>query len=277
MMLFETCAHMQQCSAEWELAGESVALVPTMGALHEGHMALVEKAKDVARHVVVSIFVNPLQFGLNEDLDAYPRMLERDQAMCLKAGVDVIFAPSVGEMYPNGFSTSLHIADITESLCGASRPGHFDGAATVVYLLMQQVMPHCCLFGEKDWQQLAVMRRMVADLMIPVELIGVPTIRESDGLALSSRNHYLSEAEREKAPVLYKTLCVTRDAMASGETPAHALEEGKALLEKAGFTVDYFIYADGVTLKPLHHPQPNGRLFVAAKLGTTRLIDNLAA
>jgi pantoate--beta-alanine ligase len=276
MLVLNHCDPMQQCSAEWELAGESVALVPTMGALHEGHMTLVEQAKAQADHVVVSIFVNPLQFGVNEDLDRYPRQPERDQAMCLKAGVDVVYMPSVEAMYPAGYATSLHIGgSLTERLCGATRPGHFDGAATVVYLLMQHVMPHLCFFGEKDWQQLSVMRRMAEDLMLPVEIVPVATVREEDGLARSSRNQYLSQEQRAAAPLLYQTLCQARDAIAGGGAAFAVLDKMKQQLAAAGFAVDYLEFADENTLEPLAHNDGSGRLFVAAKAGTTRLIDNL--
>lgn len=256
--------------------GRPIALVPTMGALHDGHMALVEEARRHAGHVVVSIFVNPRQFGVNEDLDAYPRREAKDALMCQAAGVDILWAPSVEVMYPAGYATNISVLGVTEGLDGSARPGHFDGVATVVTKLFNQVRPDVALFGEKDYQQLAVIRQMVKDLDQPVEIIGVPTQRAEDGLALSSRNAYLSEEERKAALALPRALGEAARQMEKGVSVENAIAKAVAMLAAHGFDpIDYVALCDAVTLAPMTALDRPARLLGAAKLGRTRLIDNI--
>ena len=263
-------------------AGGPVALVPTMGALHDGHMALVRQAREKAAGVVVSIFVNPTQFGPNEDLDAYPRQMEEDARLLRAEKVDLLWAPTVEEIYPQGFATTISVAAISETLCGASRPGHFDGVATVVAKLFNRVRPDMAFFGEKDWQQLAVIRRMATDLdltrPLPSQIIGVPTVREADGLAMSSRNRYLSPENRERAAALPREMRRAVEALSSGSPAAPALADMRKALLAAGFdSIDYAELADAATLTPLDRARgAAARLFVAARIGGTRLIDNVA-
>jgi pantoate--beta-alanine ligase len=258
-------------------AGENVALVPTMGALHDGHLALVADAKMRAARVVVSIFVNPKQFGPNEDFDAYPRRAEADSAKLIAAGVDVLWMPPVDEMYPAGFATNIRIEGLPDRLCGAARPGHFDGVATVVAKLFNQVRPDIAIFGEKDWQQLAIIRRMAADLDLGVEVVGFPTQREEDGLALSSRNAYLTPDERAAAVALPRALEQAARAVEGGEEISAALAAVPSALLKAGFSsVDYVELVAADTLIPLEKLDRPGRLLAAARIGKARLIDNLA-
>jgi pantoate--beta-alanine ligase len=258
-----------------------VALVPTMGALHEGHLTLVREAMERAASVVVSIFVNPAQFGPNEDLDAYPRQLAEDSAMLEEEGADLLWAPPVSEVYPDGFATTVSVSGVSEGLCGASRPGHFDGVATVVCKLFNQVRPDLAVFGEKDWQQLAVIRRVARDLDLTrphvSAILGVPTVREADGLALSSRNRYLSPEDRERAGALPRAM---REAIAQIETGADVARSLAALkdaLLRGGFSsADYAELADAESLQPLSAPGDRpARLLVAARIGGTRLIDNM--
>lgn len=257
--------------------GARIAMVPTMGALHDGHMALVREAGARADAVVASIFVNPTQFGANEDLDAYPRQEAADAALLRAAGVALLWAPTVAEMYPLGFATNVHVAGVSEGLCGAARPGHFDGVATVVTKLLGQVRPDVALFGEKDFQQLAVIRRVVADLNLRVEIVGVPTERASDGLALSSRNAYLSDSERAAAVALPRALVQAAEAMRAGTPVATALAAVEAELTEAGFArIDYVSLCDADSLAPADSLDRPVRLLAAARLGTTRLIDNIA-
>lgn len=254
-----------------------VALVPTMGALHDGHIALVEEARRHADHVVVSIFVNPRQFGPNEDLDAYPRREAKDAQMLQAAGVAILWAPTVEVMYPDGHATNISLSGVTEGLDGAARPGHFDGVATVVTKLFNQVQPNVALFGEKDYQQLAVVRRMVRDLDLPVEIVGVPTQRAEDGLALSSRNAYLSEDERHNALALPRALGEAARQMEKGAAVDAAIARAIAMLAAHGFDpVDYVSLCDAQTLEPMAVLDRPARLLGAARLGRTRLIDNIA-
>ena len=261
--------------AKWRKAGETIALVPTMGALHQGHLSLVALAKEKAGRVVVSIFVNPIQFGPREDFHLYPRDEAGDLAKLAAAGADLVFIPELAEMYPPGFSTRVNVGDLTEDLCGAARPNHFDGVATVVSKLLLQCAPDLAIFGEKDYQQLLVIKRMVRDLNIPVEIVGGPIVRERDGLALSSRNAYLSPAERKIAPLLHQTIAQVAADLARGRGADDAAEAGRFKLEAAGFRVNYVAVRDPETLKPLHGPVKQARVLAAAFLGKTRLIDNV--
>ncbi|HUP66809.1 MAG TPA: pantoate--beta-alanine ligase [Sphingomicrobium sp.] len=267
--LTRAAAHMRR--------GGKLALVPTMGALHAGHLALVEEAQRRADRIAASIFVNPMQFGQGEDFGRYPRREADDSAMLEKAGCDFLWLPSVDDIYPQGFSTKVTVSGVSERWEGEARPGHFDGVATVVAKLLSAVRPDIALFGEKDFQQLAVIRRMAADLAIPVEIVGVPTVRQGDGLALSSRNFYLSAKQRSNAVALPRALEAARDAILGGGRVAEALEEASQALLSAGFArVDYVALVDAATLEPLDAPMGEMRLIAAAVIGSTRLIDNLA-
>ncbi len=261
--------------AAWRKAGETVALVPTMGAIHAGHLSLVTLAKGQADRVVTSLFVNPLQFGPREDFHAYPRNESHDATVLAAAGSDLLYAPEASEMYPPNFSTKVSVGDLTEDLCGAARPNHFDGVATVVTKLLLQCAPDKAIFGEKDYQQLLVIKRFVRDLNIEVEILGGPIVREDDGLALSSRNAYLSPAERKIAPVLYQTLRQVAAELEKGCGADAAAEAGRFKLEGAGFRVDYVAVRDPDTLAPLHGPVKVARVLAAVHLGATRLIDNV--
>jgi pantoate--beta-alanine ligase len=258
-----------------------VALVPTMGALHEGHLTLVREARKQAASVVVSIFVNPTQFGPNEDLAAYPRQLAEDSRLLAAEGVDLLWAPPVEEIYPEGFATTVSVSGLSKTLCGASRPGHFDGVATVVAKLFNQVRPDLALFGEKDWQQLAVIRRMARDLDLTRPLadriLGVPTVREADGLAMSSRNRYLSPGDRDRAAALPRLMREAVGRIADGSDVAESVEKLRHGLVGAGFaSVDYAELADAESLQPMTTLSDRpARLFVAARIGGTRLIDNM--
>ena len=259
--------------------GKTIGLVPTMGNLHEGHMSLVRKAAEAADVVVTSIFVNPMQFGAGEDLDKYPRTLVEDQEQLEAAGNTLVFAPGVDEVYPEGLAqqTQVVVPEVSDGHCGASRPGHFEGVATVVTMLFNMVQPDLAVFGEKDFQQLAVIRKLVRDLMLPVEVIGAPTVREDDGLAKSSRNGYLSADERRLAPVVYQTLQATARQVTDGRSDFETLEaEARDQLSAAGLRPDYFNIVNSQTLKPATPDDTEITLLVAAFLGTTRLIDNLS-
>ena len=262
--------------AAWRAEGLRVALVPTMGALHAGHLALVEAARRPGTRVVASIFVNPKQFGANEDLSRYPRRELADQRLLSEAGCDLLWMPSVEAMYPAGFATNISVAGVSAAFDGAARPGHFDGVATVVTKLFNQVAPDAAYFGEKDFQQLGVIRRLVNDLDLAVEIVGVPTQRDDDGLALSSRNIYLDEEQRGRAIALPRALGVAARAIGRGEPVAAILADARRSLEAAGFEVDYVDIADAETLTPDPAPDRPRRLLAAARMGTTRLIDNMA-
>lgn len=279
METLRSVAEIRRAVSSWRATSERIGLVPTMGALHAGHMALVAAARESCARVVASVFVNPTQFGPNEDLSSYPRNEAGDAQKLAAAGVDVLFAPDVSEMYGAGFSTSVKVAGMTEGLCGAFRPVHFEGVATVVTKLLLQVLPDVAFFGEKDYQQLRMIERLVRDLDIPVRIEAVATVREKDGLAISSRNQYLSAAERKVAPALYATLRSLADRLAqSGKTgAAGAIEKAKGDLMEAGFSkIEYLELRDAATLAPMTAPGREARLLAAAWLGKTRLIDNVA-
>ena len=252
-----------------------IGFVPTMGNLHEGHLTLVRAAKKICDVVVVSIFVNPIQFGAGEDFDSYPRTLEQDSRLLADVDCDIIFAHSVEQMYgTQPRLTNISVGQITDDLCGKSRPGHFDGVAVVVTKLFNIVQPNFAFFGQKDYQQLAVIRQLVQDLNMPLEVIGVPIVRAEDGLALSSRNGYLSEQQRAIAPTIYQLLKQAEQQLHEGQALAQVLESISNQLTQAGFVVDY-VEARQTNLQPIAQFDRNVVLFVAAKLGTTRLIDNL--
>jgi len=262
--------------AQWRQQGCRIALVPTMGALHEGHLSLVRRGLELADRVIISIFVNPMQFGPNEDFSAYPRQQAEDIAKLAQAGAHGVFLPSVTDMYPPGFVTSITVAKLSDGLCGEVRPGHFSGVATVVAKLLLQAAPDSALFGEKDYQQLQVIRRLVKDLDIPVVIEAVPTVREQDGLAMSSRNAYLTPQERGIAPALFSILSSSVVRLQAGEKVATVLDEAPILLLKAGFqSVDYLELRSADDLQPMTRLNQPGRLLAVARLGKARLLDNL--
>jgi pantoate--beta-alanine ligase len=269
-------AALREAVAAWRGRRERVGLVPTMGAIHRGHLALVGAARAAGSRVVASLFVNPKQFGPSEDFTAYPRNEAADVAAFREAGVDLVFIPGVAAMYPAGFATAVQVGGISEGLDGAHRPGHFDGVATVVAKLLLQCLPDTAYFGEKDYQQLMVVRRLARDLDIPVRIEGVATVREADGLALSSRNAYLSPEERRTAPLLYRVLCDSVEALSQHpDTVAATLERGIAALRAGGFTADYLELRDAADLAPMTRLIGSARLLAAVHLGRTRLIDNI--
>ncbi|MFN3233711.1 MAG: pantoate--beta-alanine ligase [Alphaproteobacteria bacterium] len=262
---------------DWRSAGDRVALVPTMGALHEGHLSLMQLAQQKADRLVVSIFVNPTQFGPNEDFEAYPRVEDDDIEHLNNLGADVAFAPAVNEMYPAGFATEVRVTGLTDVLCGAHRPGHFDGVTQIVAKLLLQCLPDIAIFGEKDYQQLQVIRRMTADLNIPVDILGGPIVREADGLALSSRNRYLSEHQRHIAAQFPRELKAVRDRVLAGGDPIAACDTAKLALSAAGFdAIDYVEVRHTDTLDLAEPNARPARVFGAARIGKTRLIDNWA-
>jgi pantoate--beta-alanine ligase len=272
-----TVAELRETVASWRRAGERVALVPTMGALHDGHMALVGAARAAARRVIVSLFVNPTQFGPAEDFGSYPRDEAADAAKLRSAAVDLLFAPTVDEMYPSGFATTVTVAGLGDGLCGPHRPGHFAGVASVVTKLLLQSLPDVAFFGEKDYQQLQVIRRCARDLDVPVRIAGVPTVREADGLALSSRNVYLSPEQRRAAPVLASVLgAIAERLQRHPDAVAGEIAQGLRTLADAGFApIDYLAVVDAETLQPVARIAGPARVLAAAHLGRTRLIDNL--
>lgn len=274
-----TLADLRRITAAWSLDGQRIGLVPTMGALHEGHLSLIRLAKTRADRVVASLFVNPTQFAPHEDFAAYPRDEKRDAALLAEAGCDLLYAPTVDAIYPSGFATTVSVAGLTDCLEGEFRPGHFAGVATVVAKLLIQAAPNVAVFGEKDFQQLQVIRRLTHDLDLPVEIIAAPIARDADGLALSSRNAYLSAEQRKIAPALCRILAETARVIAGGETIAASEEAGRAALLSAGFSdVDYLETRDPNTLDRLGPGRldRSARLLCAAHLGRTRLLDNLA-
>jgi pantoate--beta-alanine ligase len=275
--VIRTLAALRDLTATWRREGARIGLVPTMGALHEGHLTLVRRALAAGERAVVSVFVNPTQFGPNEDFSAYPRREAEDVAKLAAIGAHLVWAPAVDAMYPAGFASHVAVDGVTDGLCGPFRPGHFQGVATVVTKLLLQVAPDSAYFGQKDYQQLQVVRRMVRDLDIPVAIVGVPTVREADGLALSSRNLYLSAEERRAAALLPQVMNETAAAALVGDVPfATLLERARARLGEAGFEpIDYVAICDAETLVPVETLDRPARLFVAARLGRTRLIDNI--
>ena len=260
----------------WRDQGLTIALVPTMGALHRGHLSLVSHALDCADRVVVSIFVNPTQFGPHEDFSRYPRQEEQDAALLEEGGCHLLFAPTVAEMYPDGFATTVTVSGPADGLCGTVRPGHFAGVATVVTMLLLQAQPDVAVFGEKDYQQLAVIRRFARDLHIPATILGAPTLREADGLAMSSRNAYLTAGERAIAPALYRELQGVAEGLRAGGQAAELCRTATARLLDSGFAaVDYVEVREAQTLAPMTILDRPVRILAAARLGKTRLIDNL--
>jgi pantoate--beta-alanine ligase len=271
-------AALRQRITAWRSAGERVGLVPTMGGIHDGHLALVHAAREGCDRVVATLFVNPKQFGPSEDFTTYPRDGARDARLLADAGAELLFAPDVEEMYPQGFATRVSVSGVTEGLCGAHRPGFFDGIATVVCKLLMQALPDAAYFGEKDYQQLRMVQRMVADLAIPVDIVPVATVREADGLALSSRNDYLTDSERRNAPTLYRVLNAIATGLEGGKgSVADLTVWGRGELEGAGFgPIDYLEVRDADTLRPVETLETPARVLAAAWLGKARLIDNVA-
>lgn len=276
MNIIDTIEEMQYVASRLKQQGKGIVLVPTMGFLHEGHASLLREGRKRGDILVLSIFVNPIQFGQNEDLDRYPRDLERDQGIASECGVDIIFMPDAVGMYPEGFQTAITVRGLSKPLCGASRPGHFDGVATVVAKLFNICQPDTALFGNKDYQQLAVIRRMASDLNLPVRIVGMPIVRESDGLAMSSRNAYLSPAERQSALCLSRAIGLVRERHAVGENDAETLLAAarEQILAEPAAVIDYLELRDAVTLEPVATVSATTLFALAVKIGATRLIDN---
>jgi len=275
LKIINSVAEMQAAALEIKRQGKTIAFVPTMGYLHQGHASLLRAGRKAADVLVLSIFVNPIQFGQNEDLDRYPRNMAGDCALAEQCGVDVVFAPEASGMYQPGFQTSITVKEISLPLCGASRPGHFDGVCTVVNKLFNIVMPDVAFFGCKDFQQLAVIRRMVADLSMTVEIVGMPIVREPDGLAMSSRNVYLSAAERKSALALVNAIKAARALYASGERTVDVLKQAAlAVLEKEPVAIDYLDFRDSRSLGLVQTADDATLLALAVRVGKTRLIDN---
>ena len=278
MRTYVTNTALKAALREARQAGQTIAFVPTMGNLHDGHLDLVRKARTLADIVVVSIFVNPLQFGAGEDLDNYPRTMTADKEKLFAEGAQMLYAPEVGEIYPEGMQaqTIVSVPDLGDTLCGSSRPGHFDGVTTVVSKLFNIVQPDYAVFGEKDFQQLSIVRKMVIDLCMPIEVVGVRTKRDADGLAMSSRNGYLSAEQREVAPLIHQTLMSCREAIACGFDNFLQLEShARMQLLQAGFEPDYFAIRDARTLRAVSDSTEEIAILAAARLGGTRLIDNV--
>lgn len=277
MQWIKSIPEMRSIAAKWRLAGEKIALVPTMGYFHRGHLALMEKARRENERTVVSLFVNPTQFGPGEDYDRYPRNPEQDGRAAEKIGVDAVFNPEPVEMYPPGYQTHVEVSRLSQGLCGAQRPGHFRGVATVVTKLFNIVQPDRAYFGEKDAQQLRVIKRMVFDLNLPVEIKAVPTVREEDGLALSSRNTYLSSAERRQATVLFRSLFYAEKQVKRGETDTSFLAESmrRLISQYPLVELEYVEFRDDETLEPVREIKGKVLIALAARVGKTRLIDNV--
>lgn len=279
MKLVQHPAEMTELATLWRDEGRTIALVPTMGSFHAGHLALMGQAKQLSDQVVVSLFVNPIQFGPGEDLATYPCDLQKDMHLAASVGVDVLYAPLAADMYPPGFQTTIRVAELGKGLCGVSRPGHFDGVCTVVMKLFQQTMPHLAIFGEKDFQQLAVIRRMARDLDLPVAIIAHPTVREKSGLAMSSRNSYLQEEEIEQALCLYRAICFAREMVKASTVPLVAAEVCSKIIKNIqstpGCDVEYVEIVDADSLKSCETVNKNSRLIMAVRVNwKVRLIDN---
>ncbi|MBW1996962.1 MAG: pantoate--beta-alanine ligase [Deltaproteobacteria bacterium] len=276
MEVIESCKSVQEKSESFRRKGHTIALVPTMGFFHQGHIELMKVGRKHSDKLIVSIFVNPMQFGPAEDFETYPRDLDGDLAKAREIGVDVVFAPSVGEMYPEGFQTKVVVEKVTRNLCGKSRPGHFDGVATVVAKLFHLTKPHLAIFGQKDYQQLTVISRMVKDLSMDVQIIGLRTVREPDGLAMSSRNSYLSPEERKSALCLKKSLNLAHRMFQEGETDAREIRSAmEKLIREHPFTeIEYVSVCNPVTLEEIDRAGKDSLVALAVKVGTTRLIDN---
>lgn len=276
MEIISDPAQMRQMAQDWREAGQKIALVPTMGYFHEGHLALMRYGRDAADRLVVSLFVNPTQFGPQEDLARYPRDLERDSGLAREVGVDVLYTPPAEAMYPPGYQTYITVEELSRGLCGASRPGHFRGVATVVLKLLNQVQPHTAIFGEKDYQQLQVIRRLVADLNVPVQIEGRPIVREADGLAMSSRNTYLAPEERASALCLFRAIGAARELALSGTRSRNSiLEAVRRIITTTPHTrIDYLALVHPDTLEEVETISPAARLALAVLVGRTRLIDN---
>jgi len=276
MKLADNIQEVSEIVADWKQAKKTIAFVPTMGNLHDGHLSLVEKAHAIADKVVVSIFVNPMQFGPNEDFDAYPRTLELDEKALSEKKVDLLFLPTNAVIYPNSVevTTQVNVPGLSEILCGAHRPGHFLGVSTIVNKFFNIVQPDKAVFGQKDFQQVAIIKKMVTDLFMPIEIIAMPTRREADGLAMSSRNQYLTDSDRKKASKIYELMKQMADLIKNGAEIAEIESNALAILKSNGFEPEYFSFRDPVTLVPLKSPQTDMVIVVAARLGTTRLIDN---
>ena len=275
--IVRSLAELRKTTAAWRKAGETIGVVPTMGALHQGHLSLARAARDKCDRVIVTIFVNPKQFNDPKDLENYPRTEKEDARKLESIGVDVIYVPDPDQIYPDGFATTVSVSGLTDMLCGESRPGHFDGVATVVSKLFLQTSADYAFFGEKDYQQLQIVRRMAMDLDIPIEVIGCPTIREEDGLAMSSRNLLLSDRSRIKAPVLAEVMNDLREGLLAGGTMSALGPDAEARILAAGFNkIDYLELRDGRDLGLLERPSEDSRLFAAAWLAGVRLIDNIA-
>jgi|TARA_A100001391_G_scaffold12331_6_gene7334 pantoate--beta-alanine ligase len=277
MLIVRSVAEIRAQIGHWRAAGDNIAVVPTMGALHEGHLSLVRAAKGRAKRVIVTLFVNPSQFNNAEDLARYPRDEAADSARLEAEHVDMLFAPDIAEMYPEGFATKVSVSRLSEGLCGAYRPGHFEGVATVVTKLLLQTQADSAFFGEKDYQQLSVIRRLARDLDIPVEIVGVPTVREADGLAMSSRNVRLSETARKQAPAMAEALRAAGVAIEAGRPVSSAADAAKTTLLTAGYSeVEYLELRDAETLEPVSKLDRPARLLAAGWLDGVRLIDNIA-
>ncbi|MBI4619718.1 MAG: pantoate--beta-alanine ligase [Desulfobacterales bacterium] len=276
MKTLSSVKKMQEFAENSRLSGKAIALVPTMGFLHQGHLKLMEEGRKRADTLIISIFVNPTQFGVGEDLEKYPRDMERDKKLAEGVGVDIIFAPPSSEMYPKGYQTYVNVKDVTRNLCGVSRPTHFRGVTTVVAKLFNTVKPHIAIFGEKDFQQLVTIRQMVKDLNFDIEIVGIPTVREKNGLAMSSRNAYLTTEERKAALSLNQAISIARDILRSGERKSESiLREVKKRIESESLTdIDYVKMCDSQTLEDIEEIDRDAVLAMAVKVGRTRLIDN---